>query len=98
MFHNCKSLISISISNFKTTALKDMSNMFSGCKSLEFLNLTSFDTSSLEYFSNIFRACYNLKVLDISGLNFEKKSENFTSIFSGLSSFEYINIKNTKFN
>ena len=99
MLHNCKSLISINISNFNTLALKDMSNMFSGCKSLEFLNLTSFNTSSLEFFSNLFRGCSNLKVLDISGLNFDKKNlESFTSIFSGLSSLEYINIKNTIFN
>ena len=47
MFLNCDSLISLDLSNFDTSSVKDMRSIFSGCNSLISINLSNFDTSSV---------------------------------------------------
>ena len=41
MFQNCESLNELSLTNFNTKNVKDMSYLFSNCKSLEYLDINN---------------------------------------------------------
>ena len=47
MFYNCSSLISIDLSSFNTSNVKNMGGMFYKCSSLTSIDLSSFNTSKV---------------------------------------------------
>ncbi len=47
MFHYCKSLTSLDLSNFDTGNVEDMEDMFGYCNALTTLDLSSFDTGKV---------------------------------------------------
>ena len=53
MFGDCSQLISLNVTTFDTSSVKDMASMFSGCSSLSVLDLSSdkFNTSSVKIYS-----------------------------------------------
>ena len=60
---------SLDLSGWKTSGVKDMSEMFYNCKNLESLNVSGWDTSNVENMSAMFFDCRSLKSLDLSGWN-----------------------------
>ena len=60
MFHYCKNLTSIDLSNFDTSSVINMSYMFFNCTSLKSIDLSDFDTSSVINMSDMFGLCTSL--------------------------------------
>ena len=69
LFRECKSLISLDLSNLNTISVYSMSFMFESCISLEYLNIINFDTSSVTMMISMFRNCYSLVSLNLSNFN-----------------------------
>ena len=57
MFYNCKSLISLDLSNFNTQNVTNMSYMFFDCNSLLSLDLSNFRTKNVKDMHSIFYDC-----------------------------------------
>ena len=57
----------LDLSGWKTSNIKDMSDMFDYCDSLESLDVSGWDTSKVEDMNWMFSYCKNLKSLDLSG-------------------------------
>ena len=85
MFNGCTKLKSISMKNFNTEKVTDMSHMFTLCESLTSLDLSSFNTPVLEGIKEIFSECKSLTYIDVSKLN-TKIVQDFSSAFYGVSS------------
>ena len=67
VFQNCKSLISIDLSNFYSKNIEIMWDIFKGCSSLQRLSFrTDFDTSEVTDMQSMFNGCSNLVSLDLS--------------------------------
>ena len=79
IFENCKSLISLDLSNFETYSTIDMSNMFNNCSSLETLKI-NFDTEKVTKMSYMFASCVSLTSLNISSFN-TQNVKNFIDMF-----------------
>lgn len=60
MFHNCKNLISLDLSNFDTSNVTRGDYLFSGCSSLTLLNLSNFNTSKIKDMEYMFGNCFAL--------------------------------------
>ena len=60
---------SLDLSGWKTSGVKNMSEMFYNCKNLESLNVSGWDTSNVENMGGMFFDCRSLKSLDLSGWN-----------------------------
>ena len=70
MFAYCYSLVSLNLSYFDTSNVKDMSNMFGGCNSLTSLDLSNkFDTSNVTDMFGMFSCCIGLTSLDLSSFD-----------------------------
>ena len=54
MFHNCKSLQYLNLSNFDTNLVTEMTNMFNGCHRLKYLNLKNSKDQKLSKYPDIF--------------------------------------------
>ena len=79
IFENCKSLISLDLSNFDTYSTTDMSNMFNNCSSLESLKI-NFNTENVTKMPYMFASCAKLTSLNITSFN-TKNVRDFTNIF-----------------
>ena len=66
LFYNCKNLISLDFSNFKTNNITDMSDMFNGCSLIKSIDLSNFKTNHLTNMKNMFNDCTSLINLDVS--------------------------------
>ena len=53
MFFNCKSLLSLDLSNFNTQSVTNMESMFYDCKSLLSLDLSNFNTQNVTNMESI---------------------------------------------
>ena len=80
-FNGSSYLTSLDLSNFDTSAVKNMSNMFYNCTALTSLDLSSFDTSAVTSMDNMFYNCTALTSLDLSSFN--------TSAVTGISGMFY---------
>ena len=69
MFSGCSGLTSLNLSNFNTSAVKDMSEMFSSCSGLTSLNVSNFNTSAVTKMSYMFSGCSRLTSLNLSNFN-----------------------------
>ena len=54
VFHFCRSLTILNLSNFNTKNVKNMSRMFYKCSSLTNLNLSNFKTNNVNNMSYMF--------------------------------------------
>ena len=59
MFHECRSLKKLNLSNFNTNKVYHMEHMFLGCSSLKELNLSNFNTNNVTYMRYMFFGCSN---------------------------------------
>ena len=93
LFLGCSSLLSLDLTNFKTSKATSMHNMFYGCSSLKSLDLSTFDTSNVINMGNMFTGCSSLKSLDLS--NFDvSKVQYIDNMFNGCSSLTSIDLSN----
>ena len=65
MFHNCYSLKSIDITNFKISQNANLKGMFSGCYQIKSINFSSINPNYYR-FDEIFYDCPNLNYVDFS--------------------------------
>ena len=95
MFNRCENLISLSLSNFNTSQVTDMSFMFANCSSLTTLDVSNFNTSNVTNMSSMFARCSSLTTLDVSKFNTSKVT-NMSSMFARCSSLTTLDV--SKFN
>ncbi|EAF1584138.1 BspA family leucine-rich repeat surface protein, partial [Listeria monocytogenes] len=79
----------LDVSSFDTSSVTDMKGMFSYSTTLEKLDLSNFDTSAAKSLSRMFNNSVNLKSLYLDKFS---GSANFTDMFSGIKSLEYLRI------
>ena len=84
MFAECTNIISLNLSNFKTTYIKNMEYMFYKCD-MKNINLFSFNTANVKYMNCMFGCCEYLKKLDIDFFDI-KNVVDISSMFEGCSS------------
>ena len=95
MFIHCSGLRFLNVSNFNTSAVKDMYAMFSGCSGLTSLNVSNFNTSAVEYMGSMFSGCSGLTSLTLSNFN-TSAVRDMAKMFSGCSSLTEFNVSNFK--
>ena len=71
MFHNCRSLVSINLSNFKSYSLTNMSGMFYNCFLLNSLDLSNFNCDKIKYKSSIEKLFIGCKYLNMDNIKFK---------------------------
>ena len=93
MFHQCRKLTSLDLSNFNTSKVKDMNNMFYQCKELNKLNIPNFDTSQVTNMKYMFHQCSKLIELNIS--NFKTSLvEDMHNMFYQCTSLTSVDLSN----
>ena len=90
MFHNCKSLTSIDLSNFDVSSVTSFYKMFSSCTSLRTINISNFKLSS-GIIDNMFSNCYSLTYIDLSSFQ-PFKLTSMKSVFYNCFSLTSINL------
>jgi len=66
LFHSCRSLTSLDVSNFDTSNVKNMGYMFVSCYRLTSLDVSNWDVSKVTDMNNLFYDCNKLTSLDVS--------------------------------
>ena len=97
MFQNCESLTSISLSNFRSTAVQVTWNMFKGCKSLQTLNLGSFYTSNVVDMESMFEGCSSLVSLNLRNF-YTSKVQYMNKMFKDCEKLESLYFPNINTN
>ena len=97
MFHGCKALKQLDLSNCCTNNVINMKGMFSKCSSLEEINLSKFNTSNVTDFGEMFSGCTSLKKIDLSNFNTDNVT-NMKKMFYDCKSLQEINVKNFNMN
>ena len=69
MFHSCRYLTELDLSNFNTEKVTDMSSMFDGCGKLTELDISKFNTANVKNMRSMFEGCGILTELDLSNFN-----------------------------
>jgi len=101
MFYNCKNLLRVDFTKFKTNYLSDVKYMFYCCSNLIDINFTFFDTYTVTDMSFMFYFCIHLEKLDI-GIFSTENVTNMKGMFSlcqrltelNLSNFNTKNVRN----
>ena len=104
MFENCRSLISLDLSDWDTSNVTSMEYMFNGCY-VKSLDLSGWDTSKVTNMNRMFYNCSGLTELDLSSFDTSKVT-SMGSMFSGctslisliLNDFDTSNITSTNIN
>ena len=91
MFNECKNLLSLDLSSFNTSKLKNVEGMFNNCCKLTSLDITNFDTSQIINMKELFRNCDDLKYLNISNFN-TSSVINMDRMFSHCSSLTSLDL------
>ena len=91
MFYNCKNIIKIDLSSFKSQNVNNMDRMFSGCSNVENINLSLFNTQNVTNMKSLFRCCFNLKNLDLSSFN-TQNVKVMSYMFNSCSNLRYIDL------
>ena len=87
------SLISLDLSNFNTSKVKDMGYMFNGCSNLISLDLSNFDASKVTSMKKMFNRCSTLSFLNLS--NFQiSLINNMDSMFKGCKNLISLDLSN----
>ena len=86
----------LDLSNFKTSALKNMKNMFADCPDLFSVNFgADFDTSHVTDMSGLFQNVWYITELDLS--KFDTSSvTSMASMFEGMESLELLDLSSFK--
>ena len=81
----------LDLSGWKTSNVKNMSDMFSNCKNITSLDLSDWDTSNVENMWNMFNYCESLKSLDLSGWD-TSNVNNMWSMFNECKNLKSLDI------
>ena len=93
LFSFLSNIISIDLSKFDTSSVKDMGGTFRGCSSLTSINLETFDTSKVTNMAGMFYGCTNLISLNLN--NFDTSSvESMMNMFYENTNLKSINMDN----
>ena len=93
MFHDCKNLKNIDLSNFNTNNVTDMSFIFWGCSSLTKIELSKFNTNNVTSMRYMFCFCKSLPNINLSNFN-TNNITNMSAMFFKCSSLTNINLSN----
>ena len=66
MFHNCRNLTVLDVSNWDTSKVTNMTNLFYACSNLTTLDVSNWVTSKVTSMNSMFQYCTNLQTLDVS--------------------------------
>ncbi len=93
MFHGCRELTEIDMSNLDTSKVLDMKGMFSDCSALQTLKVDNFDTKQTTDMRDMFNGCVSLESLNVS--NFDTSNvEWMNNMFAGCSSLTNLAVSN----
>ena len=84
MFGYCYKLITVNVSNFDTSKVKNFQGIFYQCHNLKYLDLSSFNISSATNIPIMFIGCNSLVYLKLNSLT-AKDGINFGNIFESVS-------------
>ena len=91
MFYELNNVISIDLSNFNTSKVKDMNHLFCNCTNLLSLDLSNLITSNVENMNNMFKNCEKLISLNLS--NFDTSNvKDMNNMFRGCESLRILDI------
>ena len=98
LFYDCKCLINLDLSNFKTKFITNMNYMFFGCSSLNRIDLSNFNTQNVSDMSYMFYNCKSLiEIININLSNFiDQKVTNMSCMFFGCNSLTNLYLPNFK--
>ena len=83
----------LSLSNFNTSAVKNMRGMFNGCSRLTFLNLSNFDTSQVTDMRSMFYHCSSLISIELSNFN-TSQTKDIAGMFYNCASLKSLDLSN----
>ena len=67
MFYHCKNIISIDVSKFDTSFVKNMRYMFAGCTQIKRIDISKFKLTNVtdirHTIQGMFSKCYNLRTI-----------------------------------
>ena len=75
MFHSCRSITDLDLSNLNTENVEYFSKMFMSCYNLKRINLSSFDLSGIKTTlctQDMFADCESIEVLDLRSFNINR--------------------------
>ncbi len=84
MFHNCKNMTSVDLTEFDMSSLTNMKGMFKGCTSLEVIDWQDVDTSKVTTMENMFAGCASLMSVPVEEFCTENV-KNVRKMFSNCS-------------
>ena len=93
LFSGCSSLISLDLSKFNTTNIRNMEYMFFLCISLVSIDLSSFNISKVTNMNDLFFSCSSLTYLDLTNFNTSKVTD-MAGMFSVCSSLTSLDLSN----
>ena len=96
-FENCRSLISLDLSDFDTSMVETMIGTFSECINLISLNISNFNTSLVFSMDKMFYKCISLISIDLSGFN-TSLVILMNNMFYECSNLSILNLSNFNFN
>lgn len=91
MFHDCSSLTSVTVSDFRTNKVTNMQLMFSGCSSLTTLNLSGWNVSNVTIMYQMFTNCSSLTSVNVLGWNTSSVTD-MSFMFQGCSSLTTLDL------
>ena len=91
MFHRCKALTSLDLSNFDTTNVTGMSYMFYESTALTSLDLSNFNTSNVTNMRYMFYECRALTSLDLSSF-YTSNVTDMSYMFYGCEALSSLNV------
>ena len=83
MFSQCKSLISLNLSNFDTTHVTNMNSMFQNCHNLKYLDISNFSSLNIRNIEFMFQNLSSLIYLNLDSFEIQSttsKNEAFDLI------------------
>lgn len=93
MFSMNKSMETLDLSCFDTSAVSSMRGMFYLCSKLETVTISSFNTEKVRDFSHMFNHCGSLKELDLN--HFETPAaKDMSAMFTDCASLETLTVSN----
>ena len=71
MFHGCKNLVKLDLSDFDTSKVYYMNGMFYNCYSLVYLDLSNFNCDKIKSNKEMEKMFYGCKYLKLDGIKFK---------------------------
>ena len=92
MFRDCNHIISIDLSSFDTSEVKDMSSMFCNCYNLRELKLANLNTGKVENMKKMFQNCNSLEKIDFPPSFTIKNVKDISLMFNDCHSLKNLNL------